>query len=102
MNSDANLDFMFALHIIDECVQGEGKREGEGERQQLHHDKLTEGFDNCAFYWVNDSWRNDKSSRAAEMNVIKLTTLWQIELAKAESVRNVNKWNVWERLQCAA
>lgn len=29
MNSDANLDFMFALHIIDECVQGEGKRERE-------------------------------------------------------------------------
>lgn len=29
MNSDANLDFMFALHIIDECVQEEGKRERE-------------------------------------------------------------------------
>lgn len=73
-----------------------------GKRQQLHHDKLTEGFDNCTSYWVNDSWRNDKSSRAAEMNVIKLTTLWQIELAETKSVRNVNKWNVWKRLECAA
>lgn len=40
-----------------------------GKRQQLHHDNLTEGFDNCEremrVYWVNDSWRNDKSSTTA-------------------------------------
>lgn len=40
MNSDADLDFIFALHIIDVCA------EGEGAWQQLHHDNLTECFDN--------------------------------------------------------
>lgn len=44
MNSDADLDFIFALHIIDVCAEGRGKRGGVW--QQLHHDNLTACFDN--------------------------------------------------------
>lgn len=48
MNSDADLGFIFALHIIDVCAEGRGQKGGEGGEswQQLHHDNLTECFDN--------------------------------------------------------